>query len=357
MMSRMRQLAQRLLAIAALLCAACTASTSPECFAALNAHCSADNMLGFTCDGCVAASRKSLTDAGCQRTDFLNFCEGVTVDPITCDVLLQTHCANTQTNCDKCTFCAYQQAPCSLVKQRSFCHLMCGGTDGTKIELGGGKFTFTQDEITSCMLAAEKVCGHDNDPGDPTLACSQCIDGHKDALRAGKCDDTNGDGHLDASDLMLSYFCSASSCIPKLADKCRDSTCIDCASCAASHRQETGCRETDEVSFCAAMKPPAPKQDWWRGKKDPCLAALTQCNKTLGAARKKGQPFTCTDLKNVAACAAGKAGSHCTEAELKVFGEASTCDATVCGLRGSCNIASGSCECVTPPQHHDTTTA
>ena len=322
----------------------CTAPT-PACFTALNDHCGVDNMMGFSCDGCVATHGSELQAAGCLHTDLLDFCEGVAAEPTACDQQLQIHCAITQSDCDKCTFCAYQQPACSLKQQRSFCKLMCGGTDGKKVDLGGGRFTFTQDEITSCMIAAEKVCGHTNDAAVGTTdACTQCVSSHLPQLRDASCDDTNGDGHLDAGDLMLQYFCSTSSCIPKLGDVCRSSTCSDCSSCAVSHRQKTGCRPSDEASFCKAMKPPAPKKDWWRGKQDPCLKALTQCNQTLAAARHNA-PFSCIDLKKLAACAQAQAGSDCKPSELKAFGEASTCDNTLCGAHGSCNADSGGCEC------------
>ena len=201
-------------------------SPAASCHAAILRVCP-HVVLGFECDSCVGRNQFALHDAGCTKQDYLNYCEsGVSPQPgdpprpePTCSDQLQMHCSNVQFDCDKCTFCAYQQSQCGIHEQREFCKLICGGDDGTEIDIGGvggGYKTFNQADITRCMIKAEELCGRDNDDDDPRNACPACIERNTDALKAAGCNDDNQDGSLDANDLMLEFFCSAASCIPSL---------------------------------------------------------------------------------------------------------------------------------------------
>ena len=100
---------------------------------------------------------------------------------------------------------------------------MCGNNKGHEIDVGHGYHSFTDSDIVQCMLVAEQVCGTENDEDDEPAACSECIDRHAVELSQSKCDDTNQDGSIDATDRMLSSFCDLSNCVPLLV---KSSKCV-----------------------------------------------------------------------------------------------------------------------------------
>jgi hypothetical protein len=291
---------------------AATAANLP-CMVELENVCELERREGLqSCQQCLAVAAPLLHVRNCSEADLAGFCHNTT-----CITKLADRCYSSKLeSCLACTTCAQKNtaaAGCDAETGSGFCREACA----TEID---------------CTLQLGNLCDAARD--QDFLRCVQCTGLHQRELQAASC-----------TEQATSAFCSNTTCLTNLTDKCSPAAqqgCYACGQCARATSNRAVCGLEQDEMFCAHRSAPS----------KPAYISCDQALAFFCDEKRRESQFHCFQCTGKYAGYPAMQRAQCSDADEMNFCSNRTCFGVLdaaCGSESSCSSCAECVEGVTVP--------